>query len=166
MAKKVKSTRSRSRSPGRAEITISKPVGSVRISAERLRRLIEFVASAEGRKIAAVDLAVVGSAKMASLNRRWTGAAGATDVLSFDLSESGGRARRICAQIVVSADAAIRQGPRHGHSPAKELMLYVIHGLLHLTGYDDNAPPAAKKMHARQDKLLAAFTLAGRRRGS
>ena len=121
----------------------------------RLRRLIEFVASAQGRKIAAVDLAIVGSARMATLHRRWTGTAGTADVLSFDLSEPDSEA--ICAQIVVSAAAATRQGPRHGHSPARELMLYVIHGLLHLTGHDDTTPAAAARMRARQNHLLAAF---------
>ena len=37
------------------------------------------------------------------------------------------------------------------------MMLYIVHGLLHLTGYDDATPPAAAKMHARQEQLLEAF---------
>ena len=161
MAKRPKTIESL-RKRGPAEISISTPAGGVGVSTARLRRLIEFVASAEGRKIAAVDLAVVSSARMARLHRRWRGAAGGTDVLSFDLSEPGSGC--ICAQIVVSAGAAARQGPRHGHSRAKELMLYVIHGLLHLTGYDDTTPAAAAKMLARQDHLLAAFARPQRRR--
>ena len=145
----------RRNAPPRPEINISNPAEGVGVSAARLRRLIELVASAEGRRIATVDLAVVDSGEMVGLSRRWLGKAEDTDVLCFDLSDAD-RAG-IAAQVVVSANAAARQAPHHGHTAAEELMVYVIHALLHLMGYDDTTARAATRMHARQDELLEAF---------
>ena len=117
------------------------------------------MARAEGRRIALIDLAVVGSDEMAKLNRRYRGHRGPTDVLSFDLSDAqlSGPAGGVVGQIVVCGELAAAQGPRHGLTPQRELMLYVIHGLLHLTGYDDRSGRSAAPMHAREDELLARF---------
>ena len=132
------------------------------MSPGRLRELIEFVTRAEGRRVAAVDLAVVGAAEMADLNRRYRRRAGPTDVLSFDLSEADSPG--LVAQIVVCGDLAASQGPAHGHRPPRELMLYVVHALLHLTGHDDATASAAARMRARQDELIEAFLHARKRR--
>ena len=137
------------------QVTISKHATGTRVPRRRLRRLIEFVAEAEGQTIAAVDLAVVGDAEIAALNRRHLGRGGATDVLSFDLSDAAHTG--IVAQIVVSGDRAARQAQLRGHAAGRELMLYVVHGLLHLMGYDDSSVRGGARMHAREDKLLAAF---------
>lgn len=149
--------------PPDPEVLASGTGKAPRVAASRLRRLIAFVADAEGARVASVDLAVVDAGEMAGLNRRWTGRSGPTDVLSFDLSDPGPEARGLSAQIVVSADAAAAAGPEHARAPAEELMLYVIHGLLHLLGYDDTTPAAAAKMAARQDELLEAFLRRDRR---
>lgn len=121
----------------------------------RLRELTAFVAAAEGRRLGQIDLAVVGTEEIAALNQRYLGRAGATDVLSFDLSDEG--VPEISAQIVACGDVAAAMGRALGHPAQRELMLYVIHGLLHLMGYDDDAPRAAKRMHAREEALLADF---------
>ncbi len=123
--------------------------------AATLRRLVRFVASAEGRRVDALDLAVVGPDEIADLNRRYRARQGPTDVLSFDLSEPGADA--VSAQLVVCADAAAVQGPFHGNTPEDELLLYVIHGLLHLMGYDDTTPRTAARIRARQQELLKEF---------
>jgi probable rRNA maturation factor len=67
---------------------------------------------------------------------------GATDVITFEHGE-----------IVVSADTAKRCAAEHGHGVTEELALYVIHGLLHLNGYDDIAPRDRAKMHRVQDRI-------------
>ena len=74
-------------------------------------------------------------------------------------STPGRSSSRSClvAQIVVCADVAVRQGRLRRHSPARELMLYVVHGLLHLMGYDHATARAAACIHAREDELLTAF---------
>ena len=137
------------------EITISNRQKTIAISASRLRRLVEFVAAAEGRGIDSVDVAIVDGDEIRSLNQQYLGRDEVTDVLSFDLSEAGSPA--LSAQIIVCGDVAAAEGPRHGLSGDDELMLYVIHGLLHLTGWDDADADQAERMKTRQEELLAKF---------
>lgn len=70
-----------------------------------------------------------------------------TDVITFHHGE-----------ILVSADTAARRGPEHGNDIDRELALYVIHGLLHLAGWNDEDPDEQTEMHALQEKILAAAT--------
>ncbi len=142
-------------------VRISSSQSAVRVPRRRITRLVAFFAGVQDVRIAEIDLAVVSSREIAALNRRWLGRRGATDVLSFDLSEDGGPG--IAAQIVICGDIAAKQARVGGVQ--RELMLYVVHGLLHLMGYDDARPAAAAKMHAREQELLDAFRArSGRRR--
>ncbi len=119
--------------------------------------MIDFVARAEKARIAEIDVAVVSSRQFARINRLYLNHVGATDVITFDLSDVDEPAGEINGQIVVCADVAQKQARRLGQGVQKELLLYVAHGLLHLTGYDDATPAAAKRMHARQEELLEKF---------
>jgi probable rRNA maturation factor len=65
-------------------------------------------------------------------------------------------------QLVVCGDVAVEQARLRGLKPQHELMLYVIHGLLHMMGYEDTSIRGGAKMHAREDELLKEF-LAWRR---
>lgn len=137
------------------EITISNRQERLAIAESSLRRLVEFVLASERRDIESVDVAVVDAEEIESLNRRYLGHPGPTDVLSFDLAEAD--ARGISAQIIVCSEVALAEAPRHNLSPDEELMLYVIHGLLHLVGYDDAEAGQAERMKSRQEELLAKF---------
>jgi len=141
--------------PTRPKVAISSTQRAVRVPRKRLAELVGFVAAEEGVRVAEIDLAVVTGSQMAALNRRYLRRGGPTDVLSFDLSEDA--AEGICAQIVVCGDIAARQAKPRGGSAQQELMLYVVHGLLHLMGYEDATAGGAARMHARQDELLKAF---------
>jgi len=134
---------------------ISSTQRAVRVPRKRLTRLIRFVAQAEPAELAEVDLAVVGRKEMASLNRRYLGRREHTDVLSFDLTRLGHE--RMTVQIVVCGPVAVEQAAKLGTGPQRELMLYTVHGLLHLLGYDDTSPAEAEKMHARERELLEQF---------
>jgi len=59
--------------------------------------------------------------------------------------------------IVISYDTAAAQARDYGHGAAEEVDVLLVHGLLHLLGYDDHAPAERARMHARQDALVAAF---------
>ncbi|MHC4718007.1 MAG: rRNA maturation RNase YbeY [Planctomycetota bacterium] len=145
---------------GGRKILIGNRQRSVRVFRERMERLVRFVARAEGRRIGAIDLAVVGADEMAGLNERFLRHAGPTDVLCFDLSEAC--ATELSAQIIVCGEVAAREAARHGLTPQQELMLYVIHGLLHLTGHDDRTARQARAMQARQEELLERFGRKGK----
>ena len=67
-----------------------------------------------------------------------------TDVITFQHGE-----------ILISADTALRQGAEHGQSLDRELALYMIHGLLHLAGWDDHDPREATLRAERQGAILA-----------
>ncbi len=129
---------------------------------KKLTALVAFVAEREGAAIAEADIAVVAADEMAGLNRRYLQHAGATDVLSFDLSQ--GPTPGLCAQLIVCGDVAVAQGPLHGQRPQHELMLYVIHGLLHLMGYEDKTVRGAVRQRARQEELLAEFLASFRKK--
>jgi probable rRNA maturation factor len=102
-----------------------------------------------------IEVAVVGDARIAELNRQYLDTDGPTDVLSFPLSDPD--ERPLEGLIVVSSDTARRQADRLGHDPAAELILYVIHGCLHLLGYDDREPEAFARMHEREAHILSAL---------
>ena len=122
--------------------------------------MVEFVARAEKVQLDEIDIAAVTSRKIAALNRQYLQHAGATDVISFDLSDPG---QGLSAQIIVCAEVAVREARVRRIGPQRELMLYIVHGLLHVMGYDDTSPQLAEKMYARQEELLEAF-LSSRRR--
>lgn len=125
------------------------------VSDAALRKLIRLVAAAEGCRLAEVDLALVGGEEMAGHNRRFLRHAGQTDVLSFDLSDASRPGLSI--QLIVCTDMAAKQGPLRGLTAGHELMLYIVHGLLHQMGYEDATVRGRARMHAREDYLLDLF---------
>ena len=81
---------------------------------------------------------------MAELHRRFIGIAGPTDVITFQHGE-----------IFLSAETAERQAADYRTSLHDELRLYLVHGLLHLAGYDDRRPAERKRMERLQEKIVA-----------
>ena len=120
-----------------------------------MTELVHFVAARQRVKIADVDIAVLSRKEMAACNRTFLRHAGPTDVISFDLTDPG--AKGLSAEILLCGDIARAEAKKRSHGEQRELLLYLIHGLLHLMGYDDKTAAKAKKMHARQEALLAEF---------
>ena len=140
---------------GRCRILISSSQRALRVPRKKLAELINFLADRSGADIAEIDLTVVSAKQIAGLNRKYLRHGGATDVLSFDLSEAGRRG--ICGQLIVCGEIAASQARARGTGPQGELMLYVVHGLLHLLGYNDHTPSAKHRMDRRQEAILQAF---------
>jgi probable rRNA maturation factor len=126
-----------------------------------LRRAALATLRAERISKAKVSIAVVDAAGMSRLHQQYLGKKGPTDVLSFDLRGDDAKSC-IDGEIVVCADVARRRAAQRssklGHAKA-ELALYVVHGLLHLIGYDDRKPREFKRMHAREDEILIKLGL-------
>jgi probable rRNA maturation factor len=91
-----------------------------------------------------VSVMIVSDRRMASLHHRFMNAAGPTDVITFQHGE-----------IFMSAEMAARNARRFGTSRAHELRLYIVHGLLHLHGFDDRTQAGARKIRTTQEKILA-----------
>ena len=115
-----------------------------------LRRAAAEAGVAAGR----IGLVVVDDSEMAGLHEAWKDVPGTTDVLTFDLSEPGDPQGQVEGDIVVCLDEARRQAGQRGHTLRDEILLYAVHGLLHLLGEDDQDPAAALRMHRREDDLL------------
>jgi probable rRNA maturation factor len=87
----------------------------------------------------------VSDRRIARLHRKFLGEPGPTDVLTFQHGE-----------IFISVETAKRHARAFGNSLVRELKLYIIHGLLHLHGFDDRTEPGARRMEKMQAKILGA----------
>lgn len=100
-----------------------------------------------------VHLQVVDDAAMDRYHRQHSGVPGTTDVLTFP----NGSGPALDVDIIACADEAYRQSTERGHAPERELLLYAVHGVLHCLGHDDHDPEAYARMHAEEDRILAAI---------
>lgn len=97
-----------------------------------------------------VNVLLTTSAEMKSLNRRFRGKDKPTDVLSFPAEPDAGK--QLAGEIAISAEIASHNAHALGHSPAEEVKILVLHGVLHLRGYDhqcDNGQMARREKHMR-----------------
>lgn len=134
-------------------VAVSNRQRRVRVSTPRLRATAEAALRALGRADLHVDVTVVDDPAIRRLNARYLRRRTTTDVLAFDLEAPG--PSRLMGEVIVCADTARRQARRVGVSVALELDLLVVHGLLHLAGWDDHEPREARLMHEREREILA-----------
>jgi len=101
-----------------------------------------------------------------AMNRHYRNVDAPTDVIAFYTEEQGTDARpfvlpndgvRRLGDVVISYPQAVEQAREEGHSVEKELSLLVTHGLLHLLGYDHEAPEDAPRMRGREAALMEQF---------
>ena len=133
------------------------------ISAERLRAVARAVLRAEGRTGAGpaeLTLVITDDDGIQALNRDFLGYDTPTDVLAFAAQEDSGpfvaapEAGAYLGDVIVSYPRAVAQARDQGHSPEQELNLLVVHGILHLLGYDHADDEGKAAMWARQDAIL------------
>ncbi len=115
-----------------------------------LDRFVARARHAAGLK-GTLNVLIATSAEIKSLNRRFRGKDKPTDVLSFP-AESDGK-RQFAGEIAISAEIATKNAHALGHSPAEEIKILVLHGILHLRGYDHERD---KGQMARREKELRA----------
>lgn len=105
-------------------------------------------------------------ARVAELNKEYRGVDGPTDVLSFAMTEGDDFARgedepAMLGDVVISVETAQRQADEQGHSLSDEVDFLLIHGLLHLLGYDHADPEQERIMFAKQEEVLGRLTRSG-----
>lgn len=100
-----------------------------------------------------LSVALVGDRRMSALHEQFLGIAGPTDVLTFPL-EVDGRGRPLSGEVVVCVPEARRRAKEQAVAVERELLLYALHGLLHLCGYDDRTDRAFRVMHRTEDQIL------------
>ncbi len=137
--------------PGESSITVSRVAPAADVSS---REIVRAVTSAlDGREIRSIDVAVVDDATIASLHQRYLNDPSPTDVLAFDLRDDA-RDVAIEGQIVTSIDMARQQAGALKVDVKEELLRYVIHGTLHLMGYDDDTSARRSDMRLAEDRVL------------
>lgn len=101
---------------------------------------------------------VVNDQQMSQAHQQFSGIPGTTDVLTFDLAPPGQTedSPTLDTDLLICYDEATRQAHNQSHSPAHELLLYIIHGTLHCLGYNDHTPEDFTTMHNLEDQLLTA----------
>jgi probable rRNA maturation factor len=112
---------------------------------EALRLCLKLRATkrSELAKLSEVSVLIISDRRMSALHKKFLHQSGPTDVLTFEHGE-----------IFVSAETARENARRFGSSLADELRLYVVHGLLHLHGFDDRTKVDARKMELIQRRIV------------
>ena len=119
-------------------------------------KLVEWAEAAlAGRTDGArMTVRVVDEAEGARLNERYRGKAGATNVLAFGFDAPEVPSMRILGDIVVCAPVAAREAHEHSKRLDAHWAHLVVHGTLHLLGYDHDAPGSAEEMEALEREIL------------
>lgn len=117
-------------------------------------RLAKFALRAELVEAAELSVAFVDNAEIHRLNKQFLRHDYATDVITFPLSEEG---ETLHGEIVISAEYAAGEAKSYSWTPELETALYLVHGILHLCGYDDHSKRDSERMKKRQAEILQAF---------
>ena len=125
---------------------------AVPIPSARVRSLAERTLAILGRSESEAHLAFVCDARIRRLNARFRGVKRRTDVLAFPLEGPGPAS--LLGEVIISVETCRRQARRLKVPVSNELDLLVVHGLLHLAGYDDRDPLEARLMHTREREIL------------
>jgi probable rRNA maturation factor len=137
-----------------SELGLRQRQGARRVNVRLLRRLT-FYLLGERWKLASFTLGLhlVGTQEMTALNERYLGHAGSTDVITFDYSESS-QTPDLHGEIFICVGEAARNAARFHTTWPGELVRYLIHGLLHLRGFDDQSPGDRRRMKRQENRWL------------
>jgi len=137
-------------------VEISNRQRRMRLDRAEIAALAAAALAAENRP-ADVSIAFVTSRIITDLNRRYLGRDGATDVIAFPLQDAAGGDSAYLGEVVVCTDVAVDEAKARGVDTTVELYLYVVHGLLHLLGWDDDTPAKRTAMNRRARAILRRF---------
>ncbi len=137
------------------EIEVADTQVHLKVDPADVIRLVRDVLVEENRPAASISIAIVDDAAIHLLNFKHLGHDWPTDVITFPLSSP--EEPTIAGELVVSAEMAVATALELRGDPYRELALYLIHGLLHLCGYDDTDDASSGAMTRRQDELLESL---------
>jgi len=131
----------------------------VKLDKARIIKCATFVLNKMGEGPSELSLVFVTDLYIRKLNRRYRNVDSKTDVLAFPMRERSGflsKESPILGDVVVSTETAKREAGKRKVPLQKEMNLYIVHGILHLLGYDDQTPSGRKKMKAKEKEFLEA----------
>jgi len=153
------------------EIDVANSQTCLVVDEEFLRTAVLRTLALEEVRSAEISVAVIGNDEIQVLNRQFLEHDYATDVLSFllecegestETSESAsplGSGKTISGEVIISAEMAEDRAAEFGWEADKELLLYLVHGLLHLCGYDDHSDEQRALMRSRERAVLIQWDI-------
>ncbi|TWT96599.1 Endoribonuclease YbeY [Botrimarina colliarenosi] len=132
-------------------IEIANQQSALAVDEDRIRRVATAILGDAGYHEGDLSVAVVDDPTIHELNVRHLAHDYPTDVLSFALTDEP---PRLEGEVIVSADTAIENAADYGWPPENELLLYVVHGVLHLAGHRDKADDEVAAMRAAETQYL------------
>lgn len=140
------------------DLVVYHTVRRVHVPIAQLKYAVSYT-FAKQRKTGMVSMHIVGEARMTRLNEQYAGGRGPTDVLSFPAQEGDFPVpHKDWGDIFVCQPYVISQAIRQGCSLKEEMTRMVVHGSLHLIGYDHYTKKEANKMFGLQEKYVTAIT--------
>ncbi len=140
------------------KLTIMSRAGAGRSHVEFLRTHVLAAAKLMRTPLREFSVAMVDDREMQRVHGEFLDDPTTTDVVTFPL-EINDRGEVTEGEVVICASEAMRCAKQRGHRTRNELLLYVIHGMLHLSGYDDTTKREFQRMHAREDEILSELGL-------
>lgn len=135
---------------------------TLEVDFERMRRAITQILTDAGVTRGRMEIMVLASKPMHEMNVEFLGHDYPTDVLAFAIEDDIPNGL-LEGNIAICSDVAVEIAPEYGWAPEEELLLYSIHGALHLVGYDDHTPEDAPLMHAKEREYLQFVGVDGTR---
>lgn len=121
-------------------------------------RVASQVLQAVGEASSELSVELVGDGRMRRLNREYRKKDRTTDVLAFAMRESGSPDGTLLGDVVISVPTARRQANAHGRALDEELAWLLVHGVLHLCGYDhERSEQEERRMRRREQHILRAL---------
>jgi probable rRNA maturation factor len=141
------------------EVFVANEQTDISLDERRLISLCRLAAVEEGvDPRAEVTVLLVERPAMASLKEKWLGEPGPTDVLAFPMDDQVPEDEPyVLGDIVICPDVAREQATEAGDKVTDEVDLLLVHGFLHLLGYDHVRPQDARSMRHRERKILSEF---------
>jgi len=125
------------------------------IDKNRVKKLISSILKVE-KKNAELNLVFTDNKKIKKINKTFLGHNFATDVISFAYNNAS-LENNISGEIIISVEMAVKLAQKLKCTIEGEIALYLVHGLLHLLGYNDKLKKDARKMHQREKELLSMY---------
>lgn len=135
------------------KITITNLQNAYPIKRQRVREVVKAVLHRE-KADAELSVVFVDKDEITRLNKKFLGHKGPTDVLSFPLETN---AKHITGEVIVCVPVAVEYAAEAKTEVEGEIMLYVVHGILHLLGYDDTDTKSANTIHHVEKEILTEF---------
>jgi probable rRNA maturation factor len=146
--------------PAERKVSVNNLHPRLKCKAAEVRALYRFIDKAmapEAMPEGELSVAIVDREEIIRLHEQFLADPTVTDVITFPGDPDEG----LAGEIVVCADFAEEQAPKFGQSFAEELTLYLVHGWLHLSDYDDIAEADRPRMRSGEAKAMAAIRAAG-----